>query len=1367
MNQLLTLSFFLLLNLSLFAQDYITSVTRYDQEHGLSHNQINWVFKDSHGMMWVGASNGINRYDGKEFKLVAPMNFYRVLYQFVMEDNDGDLWLKQKKKENNEQELVFFNTITQEVKTFEEKFKNNPIFTSSTYYKSVLLSDGTIVIGTNDGKLIYCDSKYQCDLKIDKPGQKIYPYKKQDSDDLWVYNRSLIPFEEDRSKGWDSEVTYINEVGKIHLSIPFRSNSYIPIGVSNDNKLLYEKNAKHILEIDASGEIDTIIYEQMMDDLNSALVGSKMKYDPINDRFWCNYYRSFFAFERKGGVLPVSSKAYKEFDATEYFNGFIDGDYYWLGTIDGLLKIQLSKAPFKKVFYQSPLSAAQGAFNSCRGMDSDENGNIYVGTKFGLFNLNDPDHILDDKDEYHHATLYDERGYVWTSAKDNLFRINLKTKEVKKYPIPSGGGVYEEIWSFYLDKNNRLWLGMGDDSRLCYLEDGADVIQVFGGGERVDVTRSFTYGFFEDQEDQLWLVCANGLFKFDTKKGIGERFWSSGDSIHYLPSSDLRHAYQDKEGIFWIGSSEGLIRWDRSNNKSRLFTTADGFSHNHIYAVYEDDFGFLWMSSDNGIIQFEKSTHRVKNYLPSDGITHREFNRIAHHQAADGKIYFGGINGVTYFDPKDFVDHFNIQPDIPLVLTDCQLYVGEKEQQESQLSIFREQGKITIAPGDQFLKFDFALLDYENSEHIQYAYTIDDKKEWNIGRESSINLGTLSYGDHLLTIKGKTASGLFSKQKLEIPIQVLKPFYLQYWFIALGFLSLGFSIFLFQKIRTQALINRQKELEETVAERTQTISAQAEELRELDKTKSKFLANISHEFRTPLTLILNTLEEEEVSKIIDHTSIADGRFFGKQEVDIMQRNSRRLETLIEQLLDLSKLEAGKMELQAAPQNIYLYLRNLITSFQPLAQKNEIDLHFYANEEEIELFFDRDKMDKIVYNLLYNAIKFTRKGGSIIIDLQKNREHVFINVKDTGIGIPQEELANIFDRFYQVKKKDEYAYEGTGLGLALVKELAEMHQGRVEVSSEQGFGTSFKLFFPLGSEHLNTNEIQSPIIINNTRIQNTSEITMNEAVLPVATPNETTNPKPILLVIEDNADLRYYQQKRFKDDFQILLAENGEQGLALAFDQIPDVIICDVMMPKKNGYEVCQELKQDERTNHIPVILLTAKAAQEEKIQGLTAGADDYITKPYDQKELQLKVNNLLEQTKKIQERFKVNKEIASIENEATNQDPFVTKITNLLEENLRNQYFGVEQLSEAANLSRSQLFRKLKAITGETPTNFLRTYRLTKAKEILETNKATPSETAYMVGFSTSNYFFKCFKAEFGMTPTEMIEKEKKEENIQ
>ena len=399
------------------------------------------------------------------------------------------------------------------------------------------------------------------------------------------------------------------------------------------------------------------------------------------------------------------------------------------------------------------------------------------------------------------------------------------------------------------------------------------------------------------------------------------------------------------------------------------------------------------------------------------------------------------------------------------------------------------------------------------------------------------------------------------------------------------------------------------------------------------------------------------------------------------------------------------------------------------------------------------------MDKIFYNLLSNALKFTKAKGTISFALTRTGENIEVQITDTGIGIPKEQINQVFDRFYQVKQTDEFAYEGTGIGLALVKELIEVHQGTINVESQINEGTHFIITLPL------------KVFTPNEELQNERNLVASSLLsqeekrqAPIKELNDISSESPILLIIEDNEDLRYHLQKTFETDYQILLAKDGKEGCSIAEEKIPDVIICDVMMPVKNGYEVCRQLKLDEKTNHIPIILLTAKVTQEEKIEGLMVGADDYITKPYHPTELSLKVQNLLEQNKRFQNLLTISSSTQSVELLKTPQHVFLLKVHEIIEAHIADGLFGVEQLSKIIGLSRSQLFRKTKAISGKTPINLIRTIRLQKAKKMLQEGAGNATEVSYWVGFNNPNYFFKCFKNEFGITAGEWIQQNTQKE---
>ncbi len=558
-------------------------------------------------------------------------------------------------------------------------------------------------------------------------------------------------------------------------------------------------------------------------------------------------------------------------------------------------------------------------------------------------------------------------------------------------------------------------------------------------------------------------------------------------------------------------------------------------------------------------------------------------------------------------------------------------------------------------------------------------------------------------------------------------------------FSALGFVLLAVFIYRFFSYRNrknQELLRTQREL--------------AKQLQETDQMKSRFFANISHEFRTPLTLILDPIDEL-LARNTDRRS--------QDYLYIMQRNAKRLQQLINQFLDLSKLEAGKLDLRASPSNVVAFLRGLTMAFHSLAERRGVELHFSAGEDDILLFFDHDKLEKVFTNLISNAIKFTGSRGKVTVEIKKlessDGSSIQILVKDTGIGIPKAHLPYIFDWFYQVNNAGNNPIEGTGVGLALAKELVELHKGTIGVESEQGEGTTFRILLPLGKDHLRDEEIVPISRIFSFPSKQLLPDEWEDAHTALQAEEDTA--KPTILLVEDNADLRLFISQTLIDHYTVETADNGQLGLERALDLIPDLIISDVMMPRMDGMTLCKRLKSDEKTSHIPVILLTAKNSEEDKLAALESRADDYLVKPFNTRELLARIKNLIGLRKQLKGKLSNSVILKPRDIEVPSvEKAFLEKLMDIIETNVGNENFGIEELSRAMAMSRSQLHRKLVAITDRTPSQFVRSYRLQRAHQLLIQNAGTVADIAFEVGFSSAAYFTKCFTEEFGFSPKEL-----------
>ena len=802
--------------------------------------------------------------------------------------------------------------------------------------------------------------------------------------------------------------------------------------------------------------------------------------------------------------------------------------------------------------------------------------------------------------------------------------------------------------------------------------------------------------------------------------------------------------------------------------------------HNVVWKILNDDRGNYWLSTRKGISKFNTDTKQFQNYDVSYGLPENGFYMSNDCKTKNGEMYFGSPGAVVRFHPDSIKNNPFIPP---IVITTIKKF--------DQPVSFRKE--INLSYNENFLSFEFIALSYISPERNQYAHRMEGlDKDWVYsGTRRFASYPNLDPGKYIFRVKGSNNDGVWNEAGTSIIIIISPPLWKTWW----AYLTYGvLFIFALYGLRRYEL-NRL-----SFKNQVKTDEAVLKEREETDKIKSRFFANISHEFRTPLTLILGPAE-----KIISDTSDDI-----KKDANIIKRNSRRLLQLINQLLDLSRLEAGKLKLEASKGNIVSFVKGVALSFESLSESKDITLKLQPEKEFIELYFDREKMMKILTNILSNAFKFTPEEGKITVSINikppfhppfdkggisphlpsftkggKKGGSVAIKIRDTGIGIASEEIPKLFDRFYQVDSSHTREYEGTGIGLALTKELVELHHGNIKVESEKndpdkvGAGlpegqvnwTEFTLEFPLGREHLKNEEILAEEEIQTKAFLSPNEVGMKnlyQESIDNKTDSSSKTPqndivineeKTIILVVEDNYDMREYIKESLDVDYFIEEAVNGEQGVRKAEKIIPDLIISDMMMPKMDGNQLVKILKNDEKTSHIPIILLTAKAGHEDKLEGLEIGADDYLTKPFDIKELQVRIKNLISIRKKLQEKFSKTGYISKPPEKRLNSidERFMKKVMDVIEQHLSEEDFSIEEFGNEVGMSRSQIHRKLKALSGKSASVFLRSVRLAKAKKMMEEQKGNISEIAYLVGFSSPSYFTKCFKDEFGNSPSEII----------
>ena len=964
--------------------------------------------------------------------------------------------------------------------------------------------------------------------------------------------------------------------------------------------------------------------------------------------------------------------------------------------------------------------------------------------------LNEQDGCLGDKKIPNLAPFVkDQNGNIWFPSQQQLICYRVANKECHSYPI---GFSFKKIIFLNKDQililrgNNQLFVfDLTNEQLSPFLLKGN---QVFLGGRPNEI--------YISRDGTIWIATLEGLFKIDQEmETIQQLGIANGFS-----EQRMNCIHEVEDGKLWIGTfGGGLNIYDPTSGKVKIIDKSKGLSNNIVVGILADDQGDRWVATYRGINVLSEEGQVLTQLYEEDGLSHNECNRNSYFKTRDGKLFFGTIRGLNVLDPGELKKEFLGSESFQVYLTGLS-YFDSKRKQDIELGHSLEQLKsITLPASKRYIELNFASSSYLNAEKNQFIYKLERladeaagsaHESWtNIGNNSNLILKDLPVGQYNILVQSINHKGQKAMEAISIPVEVKEYFFKTWWF----YLLCTFPFVLFGIIWVRRINSENRRLEEEVKKRTKKIAEQAEELRELDELKTRFFTNISHEFRTPLTVI---------SGMITQIRENPGQWLNKG-LDLIHRNSSQLLSLINQILDLRKLESGALTANLSQGDIIHYLKYLSESFISIAKSKGIKIHFLSSIAELYMDFDPDKILHIFSNLLSNALKYSGDGDDIYIQIHSynvgDTELLELQIKDTGEGISAEALPYIFDRFYQVEDLASQKPQGTGIGLALTKELVVLLNGSIEAQSTKGEGTTFILKFPITrNAALNATPVGPPVqdtIQSDVKTSDPDQKQKTLKLLPDPEPvllkkTDVSTTLPVLLIVEDNNDVQEYLIACLENHYQLLVANHGQEGIDIALDQVPDLIVSDVMMPVKDGFELCNTLKNDERTSHIPIILLTAKADQHSKISGLEKGADAYLAKPFEPKELLVRLNKLLELRKKLQAYYR---SLNVSELPKTIEDTFILKVRRAIEENLDDEDFGILHLCKAVGLGRAQLHKKIKALTDYTPAILIRTIRLQKAKKLLETSELNISEVAYEVGFKDPAYFSRVFAEEFGHPP--------------
>ncbi len=948
--------------------------------------------------------------------------------------------------------------------------------------------------------------------------------------------------------------------------------------------------------------------------------------------------------------------------------------------------------------------------------------------------------------------LEEECNQLWIGTQHGLDLLNLENNEFSHFlnNEEEESLASNDIRFLMKDIYENIWIGTfsgisvykpGKDSFINYYSEA---------NNPSTLSDNRIYSIFEDSRRNIWVGTRNGLNKFNPEDGSFTRYLPTDDSLS-LNNEFVTTIFEDSKKRLWIGTyGGGLNLMDKENNCFSHYTTKEGLPNNVIYGILEDSNGFLWISTNKGICKLNPETFICKNYDRDDGLQSNQFYFNAFHKSKNGELLFGGVKGLNYFYPEIIKDNL-IQPRV--VITDFRLFnlpVAVEKDEDAILSRHISiTDSITLKHDQSVFSFDFVSIHLGQPQKHQFAYKLEGLEEnWNyVGNNRTATYTNLDAGDYLFRVKASNGNGIWNEKGKSVHLKILPPWWETTLFrIILALMVVGIFYLLALLIRNREQLKTNLKLERIKAEKD----------RELDAMKLKFYSNISHEFRTPLTLILGPVESM-VKEGFNHSE-------SRSQLNIVNKNARRLLRLINQLLDLSKIESGYMKLSVKNGDIIKYIENIADTFNYRAEELDVQYVKDLNPSGFIGWFDPDKIEKILYNLLSNAFKYTGDKGRVKLEtyIQNNilyengqkSNTLFIKISDTGPGISAENKDRIFNRFYQ----DNYGKKenpGTGIGLTLTKQLTEIHKGNIHVESQPGKGSVFTISIPVSRNLYSENEITAEeltdiVLPDHSPID--EEVKFTKENLPF------NKDLPTIIIIDDNPDIRNYIEQNLNKKYNILSAANGQEGFEIISSRKPDIILCDVMMPEMDGFELCSRIKTTEELKHIPFLLLTAKTGIDNKLKGLEAGADDYIIKPFYIEEIDLKVRNFLK--KKSGYNLKKIVRLSPSEIEITPpEEKFIKKALEIVEKYMDDSEFSIKKFSEEMGTSRMQLYRKIQAIANQTVKEFVRNIRLERAAQLLQKKAYTINEIAYMVGFREISYFRKCFKEKYGLTPTEYIAK--------
>ena len=1349
---------FLLLANGAFSQSNKYRLKNLSTINGLSQSSVIAIHQDAFGQMWFGTRDGLNKYDGNKFTVYRnnPKDTTTISNNdilSILEDSSKKIWV------GTYNGLNCYNPVSN---SFKQYFHNNNDKTlcNNTVWDIKQIKN-EIWIATSGGLSIYNKTtnqfntvSYDRNNKLSLPNNYVLCVLESKKGAIWVGTSKGLCKLISRKNGVFLFKSYNSEENNEPLFVQCIKEDKLGnlwIGTKTNGIYKWDATANKLISLLKNNQQNGIDKDVRAIDIDK------------NGTLWVGNYNNISNIQSDGTINKIYSDPDKSKSIGKIKSVFTDKKgTVWIGSYyNGVSIWDVSNVNFTNWNQNSGNKSL--SFDVVSSIVADKDSNIYFGTEAGGITIlnnktQSTSHLYINKDREDSSKNSIKSMNITTNSTlwigtfaEGLFAYDLNSKKfVNDRIAPELSKLISQTGVYVIKngrKNNILWLGTFGKGLIRY-DLSTNKYQVIGDDNYSGnfLTNNRIRTLLIDKKDNIWIGTQNGLNQinlndFDNNSYYINHFFFDNK---VLSGDDILSLFQDIDNRIWVGTkAKGLYLYTGKSFKKVNISKGDALVTS-IHSITQDAKKNLWLSSNYGIIKYNPYRNSVVVYDQKSGLKSNEFNDNASLTLDSHLFYFGGPLGVTYFDSNNIaVNQYSPQ----VILTDFKVkndvvQVGDKQGiLEKSISFTRS---LTLSYDNANFSINFALPNFINSTNNQYKYRLLGlDNNWTTTTNPEAVYTIQNSGTYLFEVLGANNDGIWNTQPTTLEIIVKPAPWRSIWAFMFYFIVMAGVLYWFTKfIKSKEILKKELELEYLTAENE----------KENNAAKLQFFTNISHEFRTPLTLILAPLQQ-----ILSNYNGTNEMY---KKLMVIESSANHLLRLINRLMDFRKFENNQFVLEAAEGNIVKFSNEIFLSFTEYAKDGDYTYTFSTSDEEILVYYDRNKFERVLYNLISNAFRYTPKGGVISIHLIKGIDNVTIEVEDSGVGIAEQYIDKVFDLFFEIpthKNLEKNYNKGTGIGLSIVKNIVDLHKGSISVKNKKVHGVIFSLQLPLGKDHLSDNEILKDFKVSDDLSLYTSQMILDEnKEVPEINIEDIESEKFTILIVEDHKVLRNFMKNLLKEEYNVIVAENGVKGFKKTLKYVPDLVISDVIMPEMVGTELCSKIKENSITSHIPVILLTSRSSLVYKIEGLESGADDYISKPFNLIEFKLRIKNLLNSAQRFKDKLSGNDMFLPNDNAvASSDDQLLKKAYRVVEENIANEQFDIQFFCSELGMSRTMLFTKIKAWTNFTPNEFVLEIRMKRAAQLLEQSDLNISQISYKVGFSNPKYFSKCFQKKYNETPTQ------------